>query len=120
MMRLKIALHPSAAVEIRDPRARWRTAAHGIVDSPRNRTPGSGNGDVLDARDPGRRLVHQLHHRPELLPQLGQWREVARHADRLDELTDDLRLWIHRAAAPRDTVACEQLQRFRLAHGGVL
>src|SRR5262252_10554058 len=107
MMRLQIALHPSAAVEIRDHRARWRTDASGVVDPPRNRTSRTGNGDVLDARDPGRRLVHQLHHRSELLPQLGQWREVAWHADRLDELTDDLCLRIHGAAVPRDTVACE-------------
>src|SRR5215475_1290520 len=113
-MRLKITLHPSTAVEVRDHRARWCTDACGIVDPPRNRARRSGNGEALDTRQAGCRLIHQLHHRPELLPQLRQWREVARHADRLDELTDDLRLRLHRAAAPRDTVACEKFQRFRL------
>ena len=70
VMRLKIALHPSTAVEVRDHRSHGRIDVRGVVDPPRNRARGSGNGDMLDAREVGRRLVHQVHHRPELLPQL--------------------------------------------------
>ena len=68
VVRLEIALHPAAAVEVRDHRARRRTDTRGVVDPPGNRARRSGNGDVLDACEVGRRFVHQLYHRPELLP----------------------------------------------------
>ena len=58
-------------------------------------------------------------HGAELLPQLGQRRIVAGHADRLDELAHDLRLRVHGARAPADPVAVEEPEGVLLAHRDV-
>ena len=118
VMRLEVALHPAAAVKVRHGRQQRPRGGRG-VDARRNLARRARNADVLDAGQRRRRLVHQRHHRAQLLAQLGQRRKVARHADGFDELPHDLGLGIHRAAPPADPVTVEQAQRVLLAQRGV-
>jgi hypothetical protein len=108
VMCFQIALYPAAAVEVRHRRLQRTTGARG-VDARGNLTRRAWDPNVLDARQLGRRLVHEGHHHAQLLAQLGQRREIAGHSNRLHELADDLRLGIHDAAAPTDAMTVEQL-----------
>src|SRR5207249_6715913 len=104
VMRLEIALNPAAAVEVRDGRP-WHGRGARRVDARWNLARGPGNPNILDTRQRGRRLVHQRNHDAQLLAELGQRRKESRHTDRFDELADDLRLRIHRAAAHPNAMA---------------
>jgi hypothetical protein len=118
VMRLEIALHPAAAVEVHQGGAR-AAAGHRVVDAGGDGARGARDLHVLDAREGGGRLVHQADHGAQLLAQLGQWWVDAGHADRLHELADELGLRVHGAAAQGDAVAGKEGEGGVFGHQGV-
>ena len=120
LMRVEIALHPAAAMQVEQERQRTPAATLGCKQPQRHR-PGRPGTAQVGGHDRGRRrLVEQLDHAPELLARLRGRGDVVRRALLPDQLAHELRLGVHDPVAARQAAPPEQKLGFLFAEIGIL